>query len=107
MDPTRQIHEKLFSLDFSLVDFHEFTPWLYETYNEQSVFEPLRQPIEPRHFFEFVKYFPNFEELEKLVNQEFCEYYRVKILQANGFTTEDGYCYSPNNIKSVYKYWTH
>lgn len=100
-------NNKLKTLNFKLVDFDEITMFLYQNYNHQSIFEPLQQPIEAHHYIELVKYFPDYDEIINLINFEFCEYYRIQILHENGYTTKDGYCYSPDNIQNIYKYWNH
>lgn len=98
------VHPKIVNLDFSLVDFYDLTTFLFENYG-QSIFEPLKGTIKPEHYIEFVRYFPDAQELVNVMNYEACAYIRLKVLHYNGFTTKNGYSYSKKNIVNVYKCW--
>lgn len=82
---------ELSELNFSEVDFYDFSQWLFETYNEQIIFEPLKEAIQPKDYIHFVKYFPEHKNLLPLVNAEFCEFFIIQVLYQNGFKTEEDY----------------
>lgn len=98
------VDPKIKNLDFSQVDFFDLTMFLFENYGH-SIFEPFKEPIKPEHYIEFIKNFPNAQDLLSVMNFEACVFIRLEVLHFNGFSTEDGYSYSRNNIVEVYKYW--
>jgi len=99
-----KIHEKLLNLDFSEVDPYDLAKILFEECNEQSLFEPLKTIIPNKLYNTLLEWFPNNEELIPLVDQNFFEYMRQKVLEANGFTMEEGYHANKNNVIDVQVY---
>jgi hypothetical protein len=80
------VHVKLKALNFNNVDPYDFAKILFEECNEQSIFQPLQTPIPEQHYIKLLEpWFSNYEEILPLVNQQFFEYMRIKILQVNGF----------------------
>jgi hypothetical protein len=80
------IHPKLKTLNFDNVDPYDFAKILFEECNEQSLFEPLHTSIPETIYVKLLEpWFTNFTELLPLVNQQFFEYMRRKVLDVNGF----------------------
>jgi hypothetical protein len=98
------MHEKLLNLKFDDVDPYDFAKLLFEECNEQSFFEPLKEKIPEKLYAQFLTWFPNYEELLPLVNQEFFEYMRQKVLDVNEFITKDGYHNNKKNIVDIKVY---
>jgi hypothetical protein len=97
------IHTKLLQLDFNMVCPYDFAKFLFEEY-DQSMFEPLKIFVRKVHYNTIMKDFPNIEELLPLINDEFLEYMRQKVLEVNGFETEDGCHINKNNVIDIELY---
>lgn len=90
------------NLDFDQIDPFDFATALY-SYNNQSIFEPLRCEIPKEDFWKFFTTIPDSVEksITPLMTVELLDYIRVKVLNANGFTTQDGYYFDKDNIENV------
>lgn len=90
-------------LDYKSVDLYAFAAFFGDC--KLNIFAPITD-IRQTDYMEFVKYFPNSEELSLLLNDDICNYIRIQLLKVNGYLTDrHGYYYSKNNIANPYKFW--
>lgn len=98
------MHFKLLILNFDAVDPYDFAKILFEECNEQSLFEPIKKIIPEKLYTQLLSWFPNNDELLPIVTQDFFEYMRQKVLEANGFLMENGYHKKKDDIVDVKMY---
>jgi len=98
------IEDKLSKLSFKDVDPYDFAKILFEECNEQSFFEPITNKIPEHVYVKLLQWFTNYEELQPLVDQQFFEYMRQKVLEANGFQLELGDSVNEQGIPDIKKF---
>lgn len=102
--PVRTFSPRLLALNLKRLFFYDFATLLWEKYR-QSMFEPIKCDI-PKEEFKlfFEESFPRHENFIHLVNIEFLEHVRIKLLEYEGLPTIDGYYLSKTNIYDIEEY---